>query len=156
MLSQHKALFVFLLLFCFFLLVSPRSKPFDTPFEPAGSGCLLPGRRRRSQRSCPWRGARFEGFAGPEMPAPWRTPSISVFFLGGNLGHCIRNIWHLQLGICNLAFGMAFGMAFASMWHFYPWPGLGVAQNETGGAKRRSWSMFPLTDRATHFGIPCF
>ena len=33
-------------------------------------------------------------------------------------------------------------------WSFY----LGVAQNETGGANRRFWSMFPLT-RATHFGM---
>ena len=30
-------------------------------------------------------------------------------------------------------------------------PQMGVAQNETGGANRRFWSMFPLT-RATHFG----
>ena len=28
---------------------------------------------------------------------------------------------------------------------------MGVAQNQTGGANRRFWSMFPLT-RASHFG----
>ena len=32
---------------------------------------------------------------------------------------------------------------------------IGVAQNSTGGANRRCWSMFPLT-RASHFGIPVF
>ena len=35
-------------------------------------------------------------------------------------------------------------------------PMSGCGNQNEAGANRRFWSMFPLTDRATHFGIPFF